>query len=62
MSGHQGIHRTLALIQRKYWWLNMRQDVIDFVQTFDKCARRKDNHIPKAPLAEPPVTNEFLKF
>jgi His(2)-Cys(2) zinc finger. len=57
MSGHQGIHRTLALIQRKYCWLNKRQDDVDFVQTCDKCARRKDNRIPKAPLGESPVAN-----
>ena len=22
MTGHQGIHRNLSLIQRKFWWLN----------------------------------------
>ena len=62
MSGHQGIHRTIALIQHKYWWLSVRQDVNNFVQTCDKCARRKDGNIPKAPLGEPPVANEFLEI
>ena len=40
----------------------MRQDVIDFIQTCDKCARRKDSNIPKAPLGEPPVAHEFLSI
>ena len=60
MSGHQGIHRTIALIQRKYWWVKIRQDVTEFIQTYDECARRKDGNIPRAPLGEPPVANEFL--
>ena len=37
----------------------MRQDVIDFIQT---CARQKDDNVPKAPLSEPPVANEFLEI
>ena len=56
MSGQQGIHLSLALIQRKYWWLNMRQDVIDFVQACDKCARLEDGNIPKALLGESPCS------
>ena len=62
MSDHQGIHRTLALIQRRYCLLNMRQEVIDFIQACDKCAQRKDGNIPKARLGEHPVANKFLEI
>ena len=40
----------------------MREDVIDFIQECDRCARRKDGNIPKAPLGEPTVANEFLEI
>ena len=40
----------------------MRQDVIDFIQTCDRCARRKYGNISKAPLGEPPVANAFLEM
>ena len=36
MSGHHGIHRTLAIIQRKYWWLTLlvpRADLIGLLES-----------------------------
>ena len=40
----------------------MRQDVVDFIQICDRCARRKDGNIPKSPSGEPLVANEFLEI
>ncbi len=29
--GHLGINKTYQLASRRYWWLNMRQDMMDYV-------------------------------
>ena len=31
VHGHPGISRTTDLVQRQYWWLRLRQDVIQYV-------------------------------
>ena len=29
--GHPGINKTYQLTSRRYWWPNMRQDVMDYI-------------------------------
>ncbi len=41
-SGHPGSTRTLKLIQRRFWWPNMQQDVRGFVAACAVCAQNKE--------------------
>ncbi len=34
---HLGINKTYQLTSRRYWWPNMRQDVMDYVQGCTEC-------------------------
>ena len=39
MAGHFGIHKTFALISRRYWWPRLRHFVTDYVRSCDTCCR-----------------------
>jgi hypothetical protein len=39
--GHPGVYKTLKFTQRKYYWLNMNEDVKHYVATCEKCQRNK---------------------
>ena len=65
--GHQGVEKTLSLIQRRFFWPGMTVDVADWVENCGRCVRFKSRpHL--APLvgihtSEPMelVTTDFLK-
>ena len=44
-GGHQGIRRTLSLLQRNFWWPDMRREVIIHVNSCPKCQRTKAFHL-----------------
>jgi hypothetical protein len=51
VHGHPGINRTTQIVERNYWWPQLRQDVKDYVQGCADCQRHKVNNRPtKAPL------------
>jgi hypothetical protein len=41
ISGHTGCWKTLKLISRNYWWLNMSQYISQYCKTCDLCLRTK---------------------
>ena len=43
VHGHPGISRTTDLLQRRYWWPRLRQDVIQYVRGCAECQRHKVN-------------------
>ncbi len=50
--GHPGINKTYQLTSCKYWWPNMRLDVMDYVRGCAECQWNKVNTRPtKAPLS-----------
>jgi hypothetical protein len=54
-AGHLGVSKTLELIQRKYYWQGMRQDVKRWIQTCAICQRTKlRRHRPYGTLAPLP--------
>jgi len=59
-TAHQGVHRTLDFIKKKYWWATMRQDVTKFIRECKNCAQRKTGHGMRAPLGEALDAKEFL--
>jgi len=50
---HPGVERTLGKIRQSYYWVNMRQDVEEFVRACDACAKRKVPPNIQAPIAQP---------
>jgi len=68
-SGHKGVTKTLAAVQRMYWWPGMRAAVTNYVTTCASCQRNKVQgkkpigmlqplEVPAAPWAE--VTMDFI--
>lgn len=57
-AGHQGIKRTLEVLQRDYFWPKMRRDVQDYVQTCETCQKIKPDNRPVQGLLQPlPIPN-----
>ncbi|GAB7357799.1 hypothetical protein MBLNU459_g0615t2 [Dothideomycetes sp. NU459] len=55
-AGHFGVARTLELLQRKYYWPNMAQEVKEYVATCDVCQRMKvQRHRPYGALQSLPM-------
>ncbi|XP_053549738.1 uncharacterized protein LOC128641196 [Bombina bombina] len=44
LSGHPGITKTHELLSRQYWWPNLKQDIIGYIQNCHVCARNKKAH------------------
>ena len=42
--GHPGINRTIRLVERYYWWPNMRKEITEYVQGCTDCQRHKVNN------------------
>ena len=58
-TGHFGSTKTLALVQRSFWWPHMRQFVEDFVRTCDTCCRAKmPRHHPYGLLEPLPIPSK----
>ena len=47
------VHRTLALVQQRFWWPSMAADVRTFIAACPECARNKSTHRPPAGLLQP---------
>ena len=41
MAGHFGVHKTLELVSRNYWWPHLRNYVEDYIRSCDACCRSK---------------------
>jgi len=50
-AGHQGHRRTIAVLKLKYYWPNLKKDVIDYINTCKSCNERKT--LPKDSLRAP---------
>ena len=50
-SGHFGIKKTLLRLRRRFYWVSMRRDVIEWCRVCETCAAKKGPHrAPRAPL------------
>ena len=49
-SRHQGIKRTLAILQERYYWPTMKIDVNNYVTKCLSCNQRKINDYKFAPM------------
>lgn len=51
-GGHQGHQRTLAALKLKYYWDNIKEVVINYIDTCKSCNERKSNpkDIMKVPM------------
>ncbi|SRR6266702_1931827 len=44
--GHPGINKTYQLTSRRYWWLNMHKDMMEYVKGCTECQQHKINTQP----------------
>jgi hypothetical protein len=42
--GHPGISRTTDFVERRYWWPNLRKDIVNYVRGCGDCQRHKVNN------------------
>ena len=56
-AGHPGAAKTIELLERRYYWPHLRQDVQDYVATCDLCQRakplRQNREVPLQPISPP---------
>jgi hypothetical protein len=53
IHGHPGISKTIQIVERNYWWPQMRKDIADYVQGCADCQRHKVNNRPTKALLRP---------
>jgi hypothetical protein len=53
ISGHFGIEKTVAQVQRHYWWPTIRKEVTQYVRTCLACQRNKPSQQSPAGLLQP---------
>ncbi len=47
LAGHRGVAKTKELVERTFWWPNLREDITAYIQFCDACQRNKaSNHKP----------------
>ena len=63
LAGHPGAWCTFSLLGQDYWWLNMKQDIKDYVKgcTIYQSTKPRTN-VPKAPLHPITVTPNTAPF
>ena len=44
LSGHLGIHKTMHLIQRRFYWPRIKRFVTSYIRSCDECIRTKATH------------------
>ena len=50
-AGHLGIHRTIARVRNRFYWMGFKQDIEDSINMCCQCQARKMSAIPgRAPL------------
>ena len=42
VAGHGGRWKTIKLVMRNYWWLEVTKDVGKYVDRYDMCQRMKN--------------------
>ena len=48
---HMGIHKTLEMVKRQFWWPNLNSDVTKYIQSCYKCQGNKvDRQLRRPPL------------
>lgn len=52
-AGHLGVDKTLAALQRLFYWPGMHASVREYVTTCDSCQRNKPSHALKAGKLQP---------
>ena len=58
-AGHFGVAETVELIQRDYYWKNLRAFVKKYIKGCDTCNRAKSNrHLPYGPLKPLEIPSE----
>ncbi|GAU11620.1 hypothetical protein TSUD_346120 [Trifolium subterraneum] len=60
IGGHAGMTRTLARIQAQFYWPNMKQDIVQYVQNCLVCQQTKTTNTLPAGLLQPlPIPSQI---
>ena len=51
--GHPGIEKTQEIIQRDFWWPQMKDDLMKYIKACQKCQRAKPNWSKRAAPLHP---------
>ena len=57
-SGHLGMDKLIRGVSKDFWWPHQRDDVADYVRTYDSCRRNKPLNRAPAGLLQPLPTPE----
>lgn len=61
LAGHMGFKRTYDLIKERFFWRNMRSDIVKYIKTCDKCQKRKVSNTRPQGFTEPlPIAEEVF--
>ena len=52
-SGHMGISKILKLVERNFWWPNLRNNIKSYVNSCDVCQHSKASTTRIAGLLQP---------
>lgn len=60
LAGHLGVNKTYEKLRQHFYWLKMKQDVVQYCRTCTVCQRvgKPNQTIPKAPLQPVPAFQE----
>ncbi|KAK4390300.1 Transposon Tf2-11 polyprotein [Sesamum angolense] len=59
IGGHSGINETYQRLKSMFYWVNMKDDAVRWVQSCDVCQRSKAEHMPYPGLLQPlPLPNQ----
>lgn len=53
LACHPGIHRTLFLVQQRFWWPTLHRDVKEFMSACSVCAQAKSSKQPPSGFLRP---------
>jgi len=48
--GNPGVERTTRLLKERFYWPGVSTDVENWVKSCDRCLKRKDKNVERAPL------------
>lgn len=53
IGGYSGVLRTYKRIAANFYWVGMRQDILNYIQRYDVCQRNKYEMLTLAGLLKP---------
>ena len=52
-SGHPGYQKTITMLHKDYFWTNMKNELVEYIDIFFECQQVKTEHQHPAGLLQP---------